>query len=328
MTQDNALDNAGRTILVTGGAGFIGSHLVRRLLSEGYQVRVLDNFVTGSRANLAEVQDRIQLVEGSVTDADTVAEAVTGVDCILHQSALPSVPRSIRDPLASNNTNVNGALTVLTAARDAGVRRLVYASSSSVYGNSPVLPKEEGMAPNPLSPYAVAKLAAEQYCRVFTRVYGLETVALRYFNVFGPRQDPNSEYAAVIPRFITALLEDREITIYGDGEQSRDFTFIENTLDGNLRAITASGAVGEVCNLACGERFTLNYLVQTLGEIIGVEPRVKYIETRQGDVQHSLAAIDKARELLGYQPLVTFRAGLERTVAYFQALHEEKVVSV
>lgn len=323
MSHERAFDNAGSTILVTGGAGFIGSHLVRRLLSEGYTVRVLDNFLTGSRANLVEVQDRIQIVEGSVTDAEAAAEAVAGVDCIFHQAALPSVPRSVRDPLASNNTNVNGTLTLLCAARDAGVRRLVYAASSSAYGNSLTLPKEESMPTNPLSPYAVAKLAAEGYCRAFYNVYGFETVALRYFNVFGPRQDPNSEYAAVIPRFITALLEDREITIHGDGEQSRDFTYIENTLDGNLRAMTAPGAVGEVCNIACGDRFTLNFLVQTLAEIIGAEPRVRYIESRQGDVKHSLAAIEKARQLLGYEPLVTFREGLERTVEYFKARHEE-----
>ena len=307
--------------LVTGGAGFIGSHLVRGLLRGGFQVRVLDNFQTGKLENIEEVASDIQILTGSITDADIVRQAVEGVDCIFHEAALPSVPRSVRDPLASNEVNVNGTLQLLLAARDAGVKRLVYAASSSAYGNTPTLPKVETMPAHPLSPYAVAKLAAEGYCRAFTQVYGLETVSLRYFNVFGPRQDPLSEYAAVIPRFITALLEDREMCIYGDGEQSRDFTFIDNVVQGNLKALAAPGAAGETCNLATGESYTLNHLASLLGEILNATPRIRYEQRRAGDVQHSLADIEKARRLLGYEPTVTFRAGLEQTVAYFASLH-------
>ena len=309
-----------KKVLVTGGAGFIGSHLVDRLLNDGFEVRVLDDFFSGKRPNLAHVADRIELIEGSVADGDVAARAVEGVDCVLHQAAIPSVPRSVAEPIKSNHANVNGTLTMLDAARQAGVRRFVYAASSSAYGDTPTLPKVETMASDPRSPYAVAKLAGEGYCRAFTRVYGLETVALRYFNVFGPRQDPNSEYAAVIPKFILAIMEGRPITIHGDGEQSRDFTFIENTVEGNMRAMSAPEASGEVMNLACGERFTLNELVESLAEIMGKRPQVEYITSRTGDVKHSLADISKARRLLGYEPKVSFREGLEKTVAYFREL--------
>jgi UDP-glucose 4-epimerase len=308
-------------VLVTGGAGFIGSHLCERLLHEGYGVRVLDDFFSGKRDNIAPFGSGIEMVEGSVADPAVAARAVKGAHFVLHQAAIPSVPRSVREPLKSNHANVNGTLTLLEAAKDAGVQRVVYAASSSAYGDTPTLPKVETMASDPRSPYAVAKLAGEGYCRAFTRVYGLETVCLRYFNVFGPRQDPNGDYAAVIPRFILAILEGRPITLHGDGEQSRDFTFIANTVDGNLLAMKAPGASGEVMNLACGESFTLNQMVQMLAEIIGKTPHVEYIESRTGDVKHSLADISKARRLLGYEPKVSFREGLEKTVEYFRALH-------
>jgi nucleoside-diphosphate-sugar epimerase len=314
MTQ-----HSDKIILVTGGAGFIGSHLATRLLADGYRVRVLDNLATGKIENLAPIRERIEWINGSMTDSTVAAAAVSGVDCIFHEAAIPSVPRSIRDPLGNNEANINGALNILCAAREAGVRRLVYAASSSAYGNSPVMPKEESMATDPISPYAVAKLASELYCRSFTRVYGFETVCLRYFNVFGPRQDPQSEYSAVIPRFISLMLAGHEITIYGDGEQSRDFTYIDNVVDGNMRAMTAPAANGEMCNLACGGQFTLNQLVADLADIMGVKPKVRYAEARAGDVKHSLASIDKARRLLNYEPLVSFRDGLERTVAHFES---------
>jgi UDP-glucose 4-epimerase len=244
---------------------------------------------------------------------------VEGVTCVFHQGAIPSVPRSVSDPLGSNHDNVTGTLTMLVAARDAGVERFVYAASSSAYGNAPASPKVETMPTDPISPYAVAKIAGEGYCRAFYHAFNLETVALRYFNVFGPRQDPLSPYAAVIPRFITALLEDREITIFGDGEQSRDFIYVDNVVEANFKAMTALGAGGEICNVACGESFTLNQLVVALGEIMQVTPHVRYTEAQAGDVKHSLADISKARRLLGYEPQVSFREGLSRTVAYFQS---------
>ena len=305
-------------VLVTGGAGFIGSHLVRRLLNDNYSVRVLDNLATGKLENLAPVQNDIEMINGSIADESAVSRAVRGVDFILHQAAIPSVPRSVRDPIGSNQINVDGTLLLLNAARQAGVQRMVYAASSSAYGNTPILPKVETMRSEPLSPYAVAKLAGENYCRAFTHVYGLETVALRYFNVFGPRQDPMSEYAAVIPKFILALLNNEPITIHGDGEQSRDFTYIDNTVDGNMRAMSSSNASGEMMNLACGASFTLNEMVRALEEITGRKANVQYVDKRTGDVKDSLADIDKARRLLDYEPLVSFREGLERTVKYFQ----------
>ena len=307
--------------LVTGGAGFIGSHIVDELLRRSERVRVLDNFSTGKRENLAHNLDRIELIEGSLTELDTVRRAVNGVDNVLHLGAVPSVPRSVADPLTSNAANVTGTLHLLVAARDEGVRRVVYASSSSVYGNSPTLPKREDMPTSPLSPYAVSKLAGENYCRAFHQVYGLQTVALRCFNVFGPRQDPASQYAAVIPKFITALLDGAQPTIYGDGQQSRDFTYVENVVAANLLACQAEGVGGETYNVACGERHTLLDLLRVLERATGVSADPQFAASRPGDVAHSLAAIERARERLGYAPAVRFVEGLDRTVAFFEAAH-------
>ena len=317
-------------VLVTGGSGFIGSHLVEALLKRGALVRVLDNFATGNRRNLAAVVQRVPMqenltcIDGDITDGAAVREAVRGVEYILHQAALPSVQRSVEDPLTSNRVNVEGTLNILAAAREAGVKRVIYASSSSVYGDSPQLPKVESMATNPLSPYAVSKLAAEDYCRSFTRVYGLETVSLRYFNVFGPRQDPGSVYAAVIPRFIEALLDSRPPMIYGDGTQSRDFTFIENVVQANLLALDASGVAGEAFNIACGESVDLQSVVQLLGEFSNCNVQPEYQAPRTGDVKHSLADISKAKRMLGYHPSVSFREGLKQTFEYFRQRRVER----
>ncbi|MFL5902052.1 MAG: SDR family oxidoreductase [Solirubrobacterales bacterium] len=309
----------GTVALVTGGGGFIGSALVKRLLRDGQSVRVLDNFATGRRANLEDVIDDIQLIEGDLQSYERVHNAVRGCDYAFHLGALPSVPRSIQDPLTSNATNVVGTLNVLLAARDEGVRRVVYASSSSLYGASTELPKREEMPTLPIAPYAVSKLAAEGYCRAFHQVYGLETVALRYFNVFGPGQDPQSQYAAVIPNFITAALEDggRPI-VHGDGETSRDFTFVDNAVDANLLAATAAGAAGEAFNIACGERTSLNDIIARLSALAGREIETVNTDPRPGDVRHSLADISKAREVLGYAPAVDFEEGLRRTYAEFE----------
>lgn len=309
--------------MVTGAAGFIGSNLVERLLSDGHAVRAFDNFATGRRVNLeeavaADAASRFTLIEGDVRDQDALAKAVDGADYVLHQAALPSVQRSVDDPILSNDVNICGTLNVLVAARDAGVKRVVYAASSSAYGDSPTLPKVEAMPVAPKSPYAITKLVGEEYCRVFHSLYGLETVGLRYFNVFGPRQDPASHYSAVIPKFATALLTGKRPTVYGDGEQSRDFTFIANTVEANLLACTAENAPGKVMNVACGERFTLNQLLETLGELLGVDATPEYAEERKGDVKHSLAGIDLAKELLGYAPKITFRRGLEITLSHFK----------
>jgi nucleoside-diphosphate-sugar epimerase len=311
-------------VLVTGGSGFIGSHLVKALLRRGADVRVLDNLTTGHRGNLVDLPagqqgcGRFNFIEGDITERATVREAVQGIDYILHQAALPSVQRSVEDPLASNTVNVEGTLNVLMAARDARVKRVVYASSSSVYGDSPQLPKVEHMAPNPLSPYAVSKLAAEAYCKAFTRVYSVDTVSLRYFNVFGPHQDPASLYSAVLPRFIDALLDQKRPVIYGDGTQSRDFTFIENVVQANLLALEAVGVAGESFNIACGERVDLRAVLQFLSEFSGnlVEP--EYRAPRAGDVKHSLADISKAERMLGYRPVIPFREGLQQTFEFFR----------
>ncbi len=308
------------TYLVTGGAGFIGSNIVEELLRRGEKVRVLDNFSTGKRENLAPFLEKIEVVEGDLRSYHQVREAVSGVDVILHQAALPSVPRSVRDPITSDDVNVHGTLTLLHAARDAGVRRLTYASSSSVYGNTPELPKHEGMTPNPRSPYAVSKLAAEYYCRVFADLYGLETVALRYFNVFGPRQDPASQYSAVIPKFITAMLTGRKPVIYGDGLQSRDFTYVLNVVEANLRAATVPlPERGVFMNCACHGRTSLNELVRELNTILGTRIEPEYGPDRPGDVKHSFAAIDRMVATLGYQPTVSFAEGLRRTCAFYHA---------
>ncbi len=307
--------------LVTGGAGFIGSNLVEALLERGHAVRVLDNFSTGKRENLAAFAGQIELVEGDLAVLDDVRRAVQSVEVVLHQGAIPSVPRSVSDPLGSNAANVTGTLNVLVAARDAGVRRVVYASSSSVYGDQALeRPKVETMTPCPISPYAVAKLSAEYYCQVFYAVYGLETVALRYFNVFGPRQDPASMYAAVVPRFATALLRGEPPTIYGDGEQTRDFTYVGNVISGNLLAAEAPAerAAGEVFNLAAGQQTSLNELARLLQELIGQPVEPHHDAPRPGDIRHSRADIGKARERLGYEPVISFLEGLRLTVDWYR----------
>ena len=306
--------------LVTGGAGFIGSNLVERLLEDGHEVRVLDNFATGRRENLMGLADDVDIVEGDVQSYERAFNAVRGCDVVFHQAALPSVPRSIQDPLTSSSVSVTGTLNVLLAARDAGVRRVVFASSSSVYGSNRELPKQEAMAAAPISPYAVSKLAAENFCVAFHRVYGLETVALRYFNVFGPRQDPMSQYSAVIPKFVTAIQNGDRPVVYGDGEQSRDFTYIDNTIDANLLAASADGVAGEVFNVACGERISLNDLLHSLAEISGTTVEAEYVEARPGDVPHSLADIAKARDRLGYEPRVSVSDGLAKTFEHYREL--------
>lgn len=300
-------------VLVTGGAGFIGSHLARALLDQGWSVRILDNFSTGRRSNLAVLGDDVEIVEGDIQSYERVNRAVTGCDIVFHEAALPSVPRSIQDPLTSNATNVIGTLNVLLACRDHDVRRVVLASSSSVYGSNPNLPKREDHQTLPISPYATAKLAGENYARSFHQVYGLETVALRYFNVFGPRQDPNSEYSAVIPRFISRLSAGESPVIFGDGEQSRDFTYVDNVVDANLLAMDAPSAGGQAYNIACGDRATLNVLCAELKDILGADVDPIHAAGRAGDIKHSLADITKARGDLGYAPTVDFRRGLELT---------------
>ena len=303
--------------LVTGGAGFIGSNIVEELVKRGEKVRVLDNFSTGKRHNIEPFHESIELIEGDVRSYHIVREAAEGIDYILHEAALPSVPRSIRDPITSNEVNVVGTLNILHAAKDANVKRVVFASSSSIYGETPELPKHEGMMLAPLSPYAVSKLAAEKYCSVFTKVYGLETVALRYFNVFGPRQDPTSQYSAVIPKFITAIMNNRKPTIYGDGEQSRDFTFVANVVNGNILAATTPGIAGIAVNCACHGQITLNYLVNKINEILGKNIKPEYAAPKPGDIKHSFAAVEAAEKYLGYKPSVLFDEGLRKTIAWY-----------
>ena len=300
-------------VLVTGGGGFIGSHVAARLRDDGHEVRILDSFATGRRSNLRALEG-IELIEGDIQSYERAATATRGCDVVLHQAALPSVPRSVQDPLMTNVVNVTGTLNVLLASRDNGVRRVVYASSSSVYGASPELPKVETLRPWPISPYSVSKLAGEGYCRSFWNVYGLETVALRYFNVFGPRQDPNSQYSAVIPRFITAGLEGHAPLIFGDGEQSRDFTYVDNVVEANVLAMHAPDVAGEVVNVACGERITLNAVVRELGALLGRTIEPEYAPRRTGDVVHSVADIGRARAMLGYEPLIPFAEGLRLTL--------------
>ena len=305
--------------LITGGAGFIGSHLTAALLQRNDQVRVLDNFATGKRENILPLtkDPHLTMIEGDLRSFHIVRAAVKGVDYILHQGALPSVPRSINDPITSNDVNILGTLNLLEAAKEFGVKRIVCASSSSIYGNSETLPKVETMPVNPMSPYALTKYAQERYCQVFYSLYGLETVSLRYFNVFGPNQDPTSQYSAVIPKFIKLIQQDREPVIYGDGSQSRDFTFVENNVWANIQACTAAKAAGEVINIACGERYTLLDLVRMINSILGKDIQPRFEPERPGDVKHSLAGIDKAKDLLGYKVKVDFKTGLERTVEYF-----------
>ena len=315
--------------LVTGAAGFIGSNLVRGLLARGEQVRGLDNFATGKPENLAEIESQIDFREADILDLDAVRSAMQGVDYVLHQAALGSVPRSIADPARSNRVNVEGTLNVLAAARDAQVQRMVYASSSSVYGDTPTLPKREDMPPNPISPYSVSKLAAELYVRTFHRVYGLPTVCLRYFNIFGPRQLWDSQYSAVLARFITRMLQGEACTVFGDGEQSRDFTYVENAVSANLLAATAPAeeVAGRVFNVATGTRISLNRAVALLRELTGYEEPIAHGPERPGDVKHALADVGLARKHFGYEPKISFEEGLKRTVAWYREQAVAKTVT-
>jgi nucleoside-diphosphate-sugar epimerase len=306
------------TYLVTGGAGFIGSHIAQTLAERGDQVRVLDNLSTGKRENLAGFIERIEFVEGDIRDLDTCRRAVRSVEHVLHQAALPSVPRSVEDPLSTNAINITGSLNLLLAARDAGARTFVLASSSSVYGDDPSMPKQEGREGRPLSPYAISKLAGEKYCEVFHDLFGMKTVALRYFNVFGPRQDPRSQYAAVVPIFITKVLKGERPVIYGDGEQSRDFTYIENVVEANILASKSAKVGGETLNIACGERLTVNGLLAAVNEVIGSDIKPFYADPRPGDIKHSAADVRKARRVMGFEPRVSFMEGLKETVSWYR----------
>ena len=303
--------------VVTGGGGFIGSHIVEELLRRRETVKVIDNFSTGKRENVAPFLKDVEVFEADIADATNLTEIFKGADYVIHQAAIPSVPKSILNPVKSHQANVNGTLNVLIAARDAGVKRVVYASSSSLYGDSPTLPKHEGMMPNPLSPYGAQKLFAEMYCQVFTKAYRLETVSLRYFNVFGPRQDSTSQYSGVLALFIPAVLQDRRPTIYGDGLQSRDFTYVQNVVEANLLSCKAPGVAGQVFNVACGDRITVNSMLQQINKITGKDIAPIYAEPRAGDIKHSQAEISRAKELLGYQPKVTFEEGLSRTIEWY-----------
>src|SRR5215217_4612277 len=303
--------------LVTGGAGFIGSHLTEELVLRGHRVRVADSLVTGKRRNLEHIPG-VEFVEGDLADLPFATRAVAGMDYVLHQAAIPSVPRSVKDPITSNRANADATLNVLVAARDASVKRLVFAGSSSEYGNTPTLPKTEDMAPSPLSPYALQKVMGTAYCQMFTRLYGFETVVTRYFNVFGPRQDPGSAYSGVISLFSTALSAGRRPTIYGDGEQTRDFTYVANVVDGVLRACEAPKASGEVINVATGGRISLNALFRAMRDVIGGDLEPIHVDARGGDVRDSQADITKAQKLLGYQPIVPFETGLERTIEWYR----------
>ena len=306
-------------VVVTGGAGFIGSHIAAALSASGARVRVLDDLSTGHRENLDEIGGDIDFIQGSVADQDLLQKALEDVELVYHEAAIPSVPRSVEAPRETHIASVDGTFSLLLAARDRKVRRVVYAASSSAYGDQPTLPKTEQMAPDPLSPYAVAKLVGEYYCQVFTRVYGLETVALRYFNVFGPRQDPGSQYSGVVSRLVSSLFGNERPVIYGDGEQSRDFTYIDNVVAANLSAAESTGANGKVINVANGERVTLNELLAVLKDLTGKQDvTAEYLEPRVGDVKHSLADISMARELLGYESMVDLREGLRRTIDWWK----------
>lgn len=303
--------------LVTGGAGFIGSNIAAQLVKSGESVRILDDFSTGRRENLKPMQGKVEIIQGDIRDLPTAERAVSGIDYVFHQAALPSVPRSVKDPLTSNAVNVDGTLNLLEASRKAGVKKFVMASSSSVYGESEELPKHEGMRPSPLSPYAVTKLTNEYYLKIYWELYRFPTVALRYFNIFGPNQDPKSEYAAVVPRFITDLLAGRQPLVFGDGEQSRDFTYIDNCVQANLLAASSDSMVGDYYNVACGDQYTLNQMLDILREIIGTDIQAKYDPPREGDIMHSYASINKIRQF-GYKPSVDFTEGLKRTVDFFR----------
>lgn len=305
--------------LVTGGAGFIGSHIAAALLEQGHHVRILDNYSTGRRENVAPLAGRVEILEGDLRRPADCRRACEGIEIIFHQAAVPSVPKSVEDPVTSHESNIDGTFNLLQAARAAKVRRVIYAASSSAYGDTPALPKHEDQLPQPLSPYAVQKLTGEHYCRVFAECFGLETISLRYFNVFGPRQDPKSQYAAAIPAFITAILADRQPVIYGDGEQTRDFTYIDNVVHANILAARAPGVRGEVLNIACGERISINRIVTQINRHLGKEIRPEYAPPRAGDVRHSQADIRRARERIGFEPRILFDEGLARTIDWYQA---------
>lgn len=305
--------------LVTGGAGFIGSNIVRRLVEDCCFVRVIDNLSTGKVANLAGLIDKIEFIQADMGEPEVAREAMNGIDVVLHHGALPSVPRSVEDPAATHRHCVDATFSLLLAARDAKVRRFVYAASSSAYGESPTLPKVESMAPEPLSPYAVGKLAGEYYCTVFSHVYGLQTICLRYFNVFGPNQDPTSQYAAAIPAFVTAILKGKQPIVYGDGTQTRDFTYIDNVVHANLLAARVQRTCGQVVNIGCGRAISINSIIELINRTIGTDIRPIYAPPRCGDIKHSLAGISLAKEVLGYEPIVGFEEGLRRTIDWYRA---------
>jgi UDP-glucose 4-epimerase len=304
--------------VVTGGGGFIGSHIVEELVRRRDSVRVIDNFSTGKRQNVEGFRNEAEVIEADIAEAKNLSELIRGADYVIHQAAIPSVPKSILDPLKSHHANVNGTLNLLVACREAGVKRVVYASSSSLYGDSPTLPKDEGMMPNPLSPYGAQKLFGEMYCQVFTKAYGLETVSLRYFNVFGPRQDATSQYSGVLALFIPAVLQGRPPTIYGDGSQSRDFTYVQNVVDANLLACQVQGVSGRVFNVACGDRITVNSMLQQINQITGKDISPIYDAPRSGDIKHSQADITLAKKHLGYQAKVSFEEGLRHTIEWYR----------
>lgn len=303
--------------LVTGGAGFIGSHLAEGLVNRGKRVRVLDNFATGKRKNIQHILDKIELIEGDIRKPEDCRKAVEGASVVFHEAAIPSVPKSVEDPVTSHQANIDGTFNMMMAAKDAGVRRFVYAASSSAYGDTEISPKFEDIAPGPKSPYAVGKLVGEYYGRVFYQCFGLQTVSLRYFNVFGPRQDPASQYAAAIPAFVTSILENRSPTVYGTGEQSRDFTYVENVVEANLLAAAAPETHGEVLNCACGESVTINAIIRRINELLGKNVEPVYAPMRAGDVMHSLADIRRAEEVIGYRPKVLFDEGLQRAIDWY-----------
>ncbi|HUV40733.1 MAG TPA: SDR family oxidoreductase [Sedimentisphaerales bacterium] len=304
--------------LVTGGAGFIGSNICRKLVQQGCFVRVVDNLLTGKKNNLADIIDKVEFIQADIGHEQTAREAVRDIDAILHQAALPSVPRSVEDPAATHRHCLNATFTLLLAARNAGVKRFVYAASSAAYGDTPTLPKVETMLPHPLSPYAAAKLAGEHYCCVFYEVFGLETISLRYFNVFGPYQDPTSQYAAAIPAFVTAVLKNQPPTIYGDGQQSRDFTYVDNVVDANLLAARAKHTAGQVINIACGQAVTVNEIIDMINKLAGKSVKPLYSDARPGDVKHSLADITLAQKTIGYKPAISFEQGLQMALKWYR----------
>lgn len=304
--------------MVTGGAGFIGSNICKKLISEGCFVRVVDNLLTGKKSNLAGIIDKIEFIQADMGNDRVARSAMKDIEVVLHQGALPSVPRSVDDPAATHKHCVDATFTLLLAARDAGIKRFVYASSSSAYGDTPTLPKVETMPPQPLSPYAVGKLVGEYYCSVFYKVFGLETISLRYFNVFGPHQDPTSQYAAAIPAFVTAILKDKPPTVYGDGLQSRDFTYVDNVVEANLLAARAKQTKGEVLNIACGQAVTVNEVIDIINELLGKDIKPKYDPPRPGDVKHSLADISLAKKLIGFKPKIQFKQGLQKAIDWYR----------